>query len=877
MSIGPYRIIEALGSGANGEVYLAEDVRLGRKVAVKTLSALDSKQMADAQRWVLREARAAARLNHPHIASVYDVIESPQGAHIVMEYVRGETLAARLRTGPLPAGEVLAIAIQLTDALAEAHGMGVVHRDLKPANVVLTPKGDVKILDFGLAQVRPVEPGSTPVRSSRDFTLDGRQVGTPPYMPPEHLMGDPVDARGDLYSLGVMLYELLTGRRPFRGPDAMALTMAILTEPTPRASGSNGAVPPALDAIVFRAMSRLPQERYGSAAEMGEDLRRAAAGHELAARPHDAVTDAPTASRRRALPGRLTRPWRAVPLAGLGLLVTVAVYGALSRGRFNVVGPSVAEPPVVAVLPLAGLGTDAQDESLATGIADSLISSLYRIGGLTVVSRQATLPYRNTKHDLEKIAHDLGATMLVDGTVQRSGDRVRLTLSLLRRGSNRVVWSKPYEATLGGIFGLQSTAAEELAEAMRLDLSPRQRQLIEKRPTESVDAYAEYAQAKSFLERPDVAGNVERATRLLEAATEKDPKFAEAHATLGEAYLKRYATTHDLAWAMKARDSVTEALRLAPDDPKVRYSLAVVARATGKTDEAIDELRHALEMQPQSPEVHALLGQLLAGRGRLEEGIAEIRKAIALHPNYWSHYHELAVVQLNAGRYSDALLTAQRETELQPDNSRAFQLLGTIYHAMGDRPRAIANYREAIKLGPSARAYTNLGVIHYAEHRYAEAASAFDAAARLEPNAVKFRNLGDAYQMLGRREEARGAYRKAVQMSEDELRNNPKDAATMAWLAVYQAKLSDCVSAARSSGSALSVSPAVADVLYSRAVVNALCGRPDEALAALRQALAKGYSAEFAKNDDDLATLRQRPGYEQLVLGTRGVGRGEGK
>ena len=202
MSIGPYRIIEALGSGANGEVYLAEDVRLGRKVAVKTLSALDSKQLADAQRWVLREARAAARLNHPHIASVYDVIESPQGAHIVMEYVRGETLAARLRTGPLPAGEVLAIAIQLTDALAEAHGMGVVHRDLKPANVVLTPKGDVKILDFGLAQVRPVEPGSTPVRSSRDFTLDGRQVGTPPYMPPEHLMGDPVDARGDLYSLG---------------------------------------------------------------------------------------------------------------------------------------------------------------------------------------------------------------------------------------------------------------------------------------------------------------------------------------------------------------------------------------------------------------------------------------------------------------------------------------------------------------------------------------------------------------------------------------------------------------------------------------------------------------------------------------------------
>ena len=187
-SIGPYRIIEGLGSGANGEVYLAEDTRLGRKVAVKTLSALGSKDLAEARRWVLREARAAARLNHPNIAGVYDVLETPDGAHIVMEYVRGETLAARVREGALPPPQVLEIAIQLADALSEAHAMGVVHRDLKPANVVITPKGGVKVLDFGLAQVRAVEPGSTPVRSSRDFTLEGRQIGTPPYMPPEHLI-----------------------------------------------------------------------------------------------------------------------------------------------------------------------------------------------------------------------------------------------------------------------------------------------------------------------------------------------------------------------------------------------------------------------------------------------------------------------------------------------------------------------------------------------------------------------------------------------------------------------------------------------------------------------------------------------------------------
>src|SRR5438093_3638613 len=347
-SIGPYRIIEGLGSGANGEVYLAEDTRLGRKVAVKTLSALDSKELTEAKRWVLREARAAARLNHPNIAGVYDVLESPDGAHIVMEYVRGDTLASRLRDGPLPPAQVLEIAIQLADALAEAHSLGVVHRDLKPGNVVLTPKGNVKVLDFGLAQVRAVEPSSTPIRSSRDFTLDGRQIGTPPYMPPEHLMGDPVDARGDIYSFGVMLYELLTGQRPFQGPDAMALTMAILTQPTPRASGSNAGVPPALDAIVFRAMSRLPQDRYVSASAMADDLRRAAAG--LVPAPvvldRDVLLDAPTASCDDGRWLAVGRGRRASSLVGLIVVVGLGIYAVIARGRSTSSPASVTGAPI---------------------------------------------------------------------------------------------------------------------------------------------------------------------------------------------------------------------------------------------------------------------------------------------------------------------------------------------------------------------------------------------------------------------------------------------------------------------------------------------------------------------------------------------------
>ena len=864
MSIGPYKIIEALGSGANGEVYLAEDVRLGRKVAVKTLVAADSTQMADAQRWVLREARAAARLNHPHIAGVYDIIESPQGAHIVMEYVRGETLAFRVREGPLPSGQVLDIAIQLADALTEAHAMGVVHRDLKPANVVITPKGDVKILDFGLAQVRPVEPGSTPGRSSRDFTLDGRQIGTPPYMPPEHLMGDPVDVRGDLYSLGVMLYELLTGRRPFRGPDAMKLTMAILTEPTPKASGSNPGVPAALDAVVFRAMSRLPQDRYASASDMAADLRRVAAGVPLAVVAPEVVSDAPTASRPRVWPIRRIRPQGALSLAAVVVVVVLGVYGAISRGRFPVTAPS-AGPPVIAVLPLGGGTGDPQDESLATGIADSLISSLARIPGLTVVSRQATLPYRDRKEDTDAVARDLGANLMVDGSVQRAGDKLRLALSLLRVGSNNVVWSRAYEGPVAEIFSLQSRAASELADAMRLDVSPEERRRIQEPPTTNVEAYADYMQARTFLERPDVKNNVDRAIALLQAALVKDPKFAKAHAALADAEMRKYAETRGLEWALRARDSVTAALRLAPADGMVRYSLALIDQAAGKGDDAIQELKKSIELQPGNDEAHSLLGQLLADKGQLEAGADEIRVAISLHPNYWAHHHALALAYFDAGRYADAIGAASRETELQPDNPRGFQLLGTIFHAMGDKQQAVKNYREAIRLGPSARAYTNLGKIYYDERRFAEAARAYDQAAQLEPSPAKFRNLGDTYARLGQSKEARESYLKAIALSREHLKANPNDAAVLASLAVYEAKVGNRIEALRHAKEAVALKPTSGDVMFRLAVVQALCGLPDDSIKSLGEALARGYSRAFARDEEDLAMLRHRPQFERLI------------
>ncbi len=855
-SIGPYRLLRALGRGANGDVYLAEDVRLGRKVAVKTLSAVDSQGLSEARRWMLREARAAARLNHPHIASVYDVVESPGGAHIVMEYVRGQTLAARLRDRELPPEEVLAIGVQLTEALAEAHGMGVVHRDLKPANVVLTPKGDIKILDFGLAQVRPIEPGSTPSSSSRDFTLQGQQVGTPPYMPPEHLLGDPVDVRGDIYSLGVMLYELLTGRRPFSGADSLKLAAAILTEPTPRAGDDNPAVPKALDEVVFRAMSRRPEDRYQSAAEMGAALRHVAASTPMA------LPDAVTVSRRVGPASTARRRRRAAAVLVAGLLVGSATYIAIQR---NAPAPGrPAGPPVVAVLPLAAVGGDAA--SIAIGLADSLVSSLARTPGMTVISRAATVPYADRKKGMDVIARELGLTAVLDGRVQQVGRDLRVTLSLVPAGSNRVAWSNSYDGTEADILTIQSRAAQEVAEALTVELSPKDRARIQQPPTRNLEAYGDYAQARTFLDRRDVKGNIDRSITLFESALARDPKFARAFAGLGEAEWRKYLDTRETAWSIKARDAILEALRLDPDDAEVRYTLAGLYSDTGRTAEAIEQLKKALELQPSNDDAHRRLGQVLAESGEQAQALAEFETAIKIRPGFWRNYLQLGLADMKAGRNDEAVAAFRRITQLQPDNAWGFQMLGTAYHVMGDRAAAVTNYQRAIELGPDARAYSNLGTAYYEDGRFADAARAYEQAAQMEPKVpAKHRNLGDVYKRLGQPEKARDAYRRAIALGRDQLQTNPRDAGMLAFIAVCEAKLGDGAAARQHVAEALALTPGSGDVLYRKAVVYALTGQAKESLVALRAALAHGASAATAKSDEDLSVLRGTPDYEKVI------------
>jgi serine/threonine-protein kinase len=850
-SVGPYRILEKLGAGAMGVVYLAEDARLSRRVALKTVPD-ERGATPEARRKLLHEARMAARLTHPNVAAIYDIVESSESVHVVMEYVRGETLAARLRRGPLSVDEVTAVGIQLAEAAARAHTLGVIHRDLKLANVMLTPEGQVKILDFGLARARVDVRVADDSSSTGSGSQERRVAGTPGYMAPEAFLGHAPDARSDIYSLGVMLFELLTGRRPFTGSDLMAVGLAALTGPTPHVRDISPGLPGDLDAVIERAMARKPEDRYASAEELADALRAVAA---LAA--------APTRSSFFRLPLVHTPASRRWWLAGAALLLIVAAVTARwswpARNR-------TASSAVVAVLPLTNATGDAAGADLAVGIADVLISALGQVPGVTMVSRDATLVHKGREQSVAAIATALGADLVVDGLVQKSGGNVRISLSLLRPGSNLVAWSRTYDGAFADVFTLQNEAAAALSEALQVTLTPEQRRRIERPPTTNVEALAEYAQGRSFLERRDVAGNVERGITLLQSAVSKDPRFARAHASLGQAYWLRFRETRDESWADKALLQTTESLRLDPEDASARQALAMVYEGRGRKAEAIEELRRSISLQPGNDEAHSELGQLLSEQGRREEGIAELKRSISLRPQYWGHHYALGVALFDAGRYAEAAAAFRRVAELQPDSVRGFLMLGTTQHASGDLAAAIETFHKALAVAPDGAVYTNLGVALSAAGRHAEAASAFENAVRLAPRSpIHHRNLGDAYAKLGSAAMARKAYERAADLCRDELRTNPRDARVLSMLAVYEAKVGRHEDAARHATEAVALGGQMADVVYRRGVVQALAGRVNDSLATLAEAFRLGYSRQKASEDEDLAGVRGQPGFRGLL------------
>jgi serine/threonine protein kinase/tetratricopeptide (TPR) repeat protein len=838
-TIGPYVIEGPLGQGGMGEVYRARDTRLHREVAIKVLRGAVSDD--NVSRRVVREARAAAQLNHPGIAAVYDVLEQDGRTHIVMEYVRGPTLAERVRGRRLESRDVLAFGLKIADALACAHAAGIVHCDLKPANIRLADDDAVKILDFGLARRSQRAGGigvDRPVSGLSAASLAGLAAGTPGYMSPEQLIGLPLDERTDVYSLAVMLYEMAAGRRPFEGSDVASARLAMLERVAPELPSD---VPPTLRAVISKGLSRVPIDRYASVVEMRDALLSAG------------ITNGGASNESVRRPRFSRQMLVAAAVLAAAAVLTIVGWRMWRQAR------SSSGPTVIAVMPFDQAGP-ASSGGLTAGIADVLTADLSHVPDLVVLPRSATLGNIAAGKDYARIARDLGVRDVITGSVQSADGLLRVTIAIVTATQGRTVWTEHFDGRVSDVFALEQQITNAVIGHLPQFTAAARRSHPTAPTTTSVEAFEDYSQGRAFLDRNDITGNIDRALALFRQAVLVDSRFTLAQAAIGEACWLKYLETRDPQWTEKARDATIEALRLDPDQPMVRYALALIYQGTGKRGAAAEELQKAIALQPSSDEFHRLLGRVYTTLQQTDDAVREFRIALRLRPGFWDTYRALGVAYYNVGRYDEAIAAFTRMTELQPDSAASFQTLGTAYQAKGDTTHALEAYDRANAVKPSATAWNNIGILHHQESRFDAAVAAYEKSIALQPKEpTTYRNLGDTYTRLRNPERARAAYEKAVTLTNARLAVDPHDGPMLSLQALCEAKLGRTEQAVRVAGQAVAVAPASAIVLYRAAVVNVFATRFDDAVKLLQSALEHGYGRRLAAEDEDLDQLRRLP------------------
>jgi serine/threonine-protein kinase len=860
---GVYSILGPLGSGGMGEVYRALDTRLGREVAVKTLPEEFSRDPERLARFE-REARTLAALNHPSIAAIYGLEESEDARFIVMELVPGETLSEKLSHGPLPLDEALKVARQIADALETAHERGIIHRDLKPANIKVTPEGRVKVLDLGLAKVLDAKAtGSEPDLSlSPTIVSDGTQpgviLGTAEFMSPEQARGKPVDKRTDIWSFGCVLYELLTGRRIFGGETASDVLAAILTA-EPRWDLLPREIPARIRDLLRRSLQKDPSHRLRDVGDARIEIDQA-----LDALRGSPIPVEPPAPRPRASGKRL---------AAIGAAAVAAVVAALAV-VWIARRPSAPPAPhsatrFLAVLPFKDLSGQPDGQLLGDAFAETMSARLARVPGIQVVTPRATNELSAGEKNLERVARSTGASLVLSGAIQRAGEQLRITCSLVRAPDGVHIGGEEVTTRTSDIFGAQ----DRLAESVLSWLGAKKGTESPARPGAlllSSDAQESYLKAIGALRRYDVPESITTAVRILTELDQEHPGSPLILAALGRAYLNQFEVTRDPASADRAIAACEAARKLDDRLPEVHTTLGQVLKMTGKPAEAVGEFERALAEQPSS--IDALLGLADAYRATgSPQALATYRRALALQPSYWAVYNQFGFFYYRSGRYADAIPMFRQAIRRRPDSVRVYNNLGAALFKIDRFSEARQAYQSSIRISPSDGAYTNLGNLEYYVGNYRAAAAAFEEATKLTPGKYLYwANLADAYRWTPElASRAPEAYEKAAHLAEGELSLNPDNAAAHATLAICEAKLGRRDPARRHIERALEIEPANPDHLLYAAIIAEVGGKSDEAIAWIRKAVKAGLGAAQIEREPELKKLRKVPAFGEALASAK--------
>ncbi len=703
--LGPYEILAPLGAGGMGEVYRASDARLGREVAVKVLPAAFTAD-ADRLRRFEQEARAASALNHPNILAIYDVGTQQGVPYVVSELLEGETLRERLAAGALPARKGMTYAIQIAEGLAAAHEKGIVHRDLKPENLFVTGDGRVKILDFGLAKLTRPEGAGRPLPEAPTATVGtepGVVMGTIGYMSPEQVRGQAADHRSDIFAFGAVLYEMLTGKRAFHGVSAADTMSAILKEEPEFAPAQSGASP-AFENIVRRCLEKSPGERFQSARDLAFALRESSSG------------SAPVGPAAVPVPRVRSILW----LAPLGLVALLAVLIAVNAGGLRERLFRGGEPGRIqslAVLPLENLSRDPEQEYFADGMTEALITDLGKIRALRVISRTSAMRYKGTKKASPEIARELNVDALVEGSILRVGDRVRITTQLIHAATDRPLWSERYDRDLKDVLALQSEVARSIAQEIKIALTPQeQARFAEARPVDP-EAHQLYLKGLYYANKRTPQG-LQKALDYLQQCIDKDPTHAAAYAQIADAHFFLGFTGLD---ALPPRETMSKAKGAALKALEIDDSLSEAYASLGLVRWAYDwdwpaaekDLKRAIELNPGYAVAHHRYALYLSSLGRFDEAMAEEKRALELDPLSLIINHAQAWPYYLSRRFDEAIEQYRKMVEMDPNFVRTHLRLGEVYAAQGKYREAIAEYEKFSTLdGGSTMALALIGNAH---------------------------------------------------------------------------------------------------------------------------------------------------------------------
>ena len=847
-TISHYKILDKLGEGGMGVVYKARDTKLDRTVALKFLPSHLIASQNEKKRFTL-EAKSAAALNHPNICTIHGVDEHKGRQYIVMELVEGTTLRDKIKDGTVDTVSAIHYGQQIAEALEVAHSKNIVHRDIKSANIMVTRDGRVKVMDFGLAKIN----------GSPQVTKTGKTVGTVTYMSPEQLRGDAADERSDIWSFGVVLYEMLTGRLPFCDTYEHAVMYSILNKEPDSVSGINPSVSSELESVVNRCMAKEPGERYQSATGLLEDLNK------LDSHPGQRKKSQPVAysvNKRRS----------AVVLSLIAIVSVLIIALMMHDGTTEqemTDAPLATEAIKLTLIPFKNIGDDPSRQVFCDGLSETITSNLTQIEkfhqDLWVVPADEVRELGITS--TSEVHKTLGVNYAVTGSLQPLGDQLRLTIHLVDAKNNRQINSRVIDENASNIPALHDRSVESVLSMLNVEFEPETREMIQAAKTSVSPAFEEYIEGIGYLQRFDRSDNIDKAIESFGNAIDLDPGFAVAYAGLGQAYWRKYDYTREFDWLELASEKVQSALNINDNLKQVKITRGMIEAEFGRYGEAIDIFNDVLAADPTNAEAYMELARSYESSGDIEKAESTMKRSIQLKPDYWSGHNRLGAIYLRNNKFSEAIEKFEKVIELTPDNYIGYMNLGSAYLRMGRFNEAQSMLEKSLDFQVTFDASSNLATLYFVEGRYEEAARLFETALEIvDGNYALWGNLASAYYWApGEREKAESTYRKAIVMAEEQKEINPNDYFTIIDLAGYHAKVGNEEEAIENIKKALDLAPENSWVMFVAGTTFEHLGEREQALHWIEEAIEHGHSKSEIMSTPELEDLLEDERFQELI------------